>query len=132
MKKYLKLIYLIIFICFIIFSFFEIKSYFTTYSNLFGVLYMLINLFILFLLLNLFINYKDRNYKLRVSKLFLIIILGIFSSFLLQSIISNIIYIDSSNKYIVDNNIFIHILKPILYSLLFILSIIELKFIKRT
>lgn len=125
MKKYLKLIYFIIVLLFIVLSFFEIKSYFTMYSNLFGLLYLIMTLIIIGLLIKICINFKKKNIIILI-----VILLGLTASFLLPNIINVMSYTDNSSDYLKNNYIIINIFKPIIYFILLALSIVEYKFIK--
>lgn len=106
----------------------ELIKYLNTNSNIYGVYYLLTSLLIVFLLLPVTYNYKRNYSKARISKIILILIIGIFSSYFLQNIIlQNMNYMDSSKLYLEKIFITKNVLKPIIYSLLLIFLIIETK-----
>lgn len=128
MYKKKKLLLNIINILFLVFSLIELIKYFKIDNTLFGVIYLLINLVIIFLLLPVTFNYKRHYSTARISKIILIIIIGIFNSFILNFIvIKSMNYTDGSNNYIKSIFIFKNILKPILYLLLLGFLILESK-----
>ena len=128
MYKYKKNIIRILTCIYVILSIIEFIKYFFVNSNLFGLIYLIINLFIIFLLVTVAYNY-NRYYSIpRISKLIITVILGIFSSYILKIvIINNMNYTDASIIY--NNKIFItkNILKVIVYFLLTIFTIFEFK-----
>lgn len=128
MYKKKKLLLNIINILFLIFSLIELIKYFKIDNTLYGVIYLLINLVIIFLLLPVTFNYKRHYSTARISKIILIIIIGIFNSFILNLIVlKSMNYTDGSNDYIKLIFIFKNILKPILYLLLSGFLILESK-----
>lgn len=132
MYKKKKLLLNIVNILFLVFSLMELIKYFKIDNTFYGVIYLLINLVILFLLLPVTYNYKRHYSKARISKIILIIIIGLFNSFILNLIIlNNMSYIDSSKEYMKSIFIFKNILKPILYGLLGLFLILETKINKR-
>ncbi|MDD6272572.1 MAG: hypothetical protein PUA90_03520 [bacterium] len=128
MYKYKKNIIRILTCIYVILSIIEFIKYFFVNSNLFGLIYLIINIFIIFLLVTVAYNY-NRYYSIpRISKLIMAIVLGIFSSYILKDItINNMNYTDASIIY--NNKIFItkNILKVIVYFLLTIFTIFEFK-----
>ena len=128
MYKKKKLLLNIINILFLIFSLIELIKYFKIDNTLYGVIYLLINLVIIFLLLPVTFNYKRHYSTARISKIILIIIIGIFNSFILNLIVlKSMNYTDGLNDYIKSIFIFKNILKPILYLLLSGFLILESK-----
>ena len=128
MYKKKKLLLNFINILFLIFSLIELIKYFKIDNTLYGVIYLLINLVIIFLLLPVTFNYKTHYSTARISKIILIIIIGIFNSFILNLIVlKSMNYTDGSNDYIKSIFIFKNILKPILYLLLSGFLILESK-----
>lgn len=128
MYKYKKLAIRFITLLFIIFSLIELIYYLFTSFNTFGLIYIISSLLIIFLLVPLMYNYNKYYSVPRISKLIIVIILGIFTSFILKGIVLNSIsYIDASNIY--SNKIFVikNILKPIIYALLIIFTAFEFK-----
>lgn len=128
MYKYKKKTIKILTLFYILLSIIEFIKYFFINSNLFGLIYMLLTLIIIFLLVPVSYNY-NRYYSVpRISKLIMIIIFGIFNSYLLYNIIvKNMSYIDASIDF--NKSIFIYknIFKGIVYFLLFIFTIFEFK-----
>lgn len=126
MYKKKKLLLNIVNISFLILSLIELIKYFKFDNTLYGVIYLLINLIIIFLLLPVTFNYKRHYSSARISKIILIIIIGLFNSYILNYIvIGNMSYIDSSKNFIKSIFIIKNILKPILYFLLMILLFLE-------
>lgn len=126
MYKKKKLLLNIVNISFLILSLIELIKYFKFDNTLYGVIYLLINLIIIFLLLPVTFNYKRHYSNARISKIILIIIIGLFNSYILNYIvIGNMSYIDSSKSFIKSIFIIKNILKPILYFLLMIFLFLE-------
>lgn len=126
MYKKKKLLLNIVNISFLILSLIELIKYFKFDNTLYGVIYLLINLIIIFLLLPVTFNYKRHYSSARISKIILIIIIGLFNSYILNYIvIGNMSYIDSSKNFIKSIFIIKNILKPILYFLLMIFLFLE-------
>ncbi len=126
MYKKKKLLLNIVNISFLILSLIELIKYFKFDNTLYGVIYLLINLIIIFLLLPVTFNYKRHYSSARISKIILIIIIGLFNSYILNYIvIGNMSYIDSSKNFIKSIFIIKNILKPILYFLLVIFLFLE-------
>lgn len=129
--KYKKIILYIWTVLFIFLSLIEFIKYIKESSELLGMIYQLINIFIIFLLIPILYNYKRHYSKARVSKLILVIIFGIFNSYILKYIvISCMSYTDTSISY--DNSVFTikYILKGILYFILICFTYIESKTVK--
>lgn len=126
MYKKKKLLLNIVNISFLILSLIELIKYFKFDNTLYGVIYLLINLIVIFLLLPVTFNYKRHYSSARISKIILIIIIGLFNSYILNYIvIGNMSYIDSSKNFIKSIFIIKNILKPILYFLLVIFLFLE-------
>lgn len=128
-RNYLFFIFLFVTIVFCLSTLFEIYNYMFFNSNLFGFIYLLINCFISSGLIIMCYNFKIANVKIRISKNLLIIILGLFSSFLLYYVVAGFMsYADESLDFI--NRIFlsVKVFKPILYFVLLIFSMLEYKF----
>lgn len=125
MKKYNKYLLYFISSAYIILTIIEFIKYLLTKSNLFGLVYLIITALIIFFLVPTTINYKEKVSFARTSKFIIIIIIGIFCSFFLDSIvINNLKYIDYSQKYCDSIFIIKNVLKVILY--VFILIVIML------
>ena len=126
MYKKKKLLLNIVNISFLILSLIELIKYFKFDNTLYGVIYLLFNLIIIFLLLPVTFNYKRHYSSARISKIILIIIIGLFNSYILNYIvIGNMSYIDSSKNFIKSIFIIKNILKPILYFILVIFLFLE-------
>ena len=128
MFKYKKLaLYLCTFL-YLVFSFIELIKYLFADSNVFGLIYLLINLVIIFLLVPTTYNYRKQFSKIRISKFILIILIGIFNSFILERILlNNLSFIDDSKKYIDLIFVYKNVLKTIIYASIFIITIFEFK-----
>lgn len=128
MYKRKRLLLLVIVTIYILLTGFEFIKYFMIDSNLFGAIYLIINLVILFFLLPILYNYKRNYSKIRISKLIIVIIIGIFNSYILEHIIiSSMSYIDSSQLYIESIYIVKNILKGFTYVLLVLFTLFESK-----
>ena len=128
MFKYKKYSLYTLTILFIIFSLIELIIYLTVKSTIFGLIYLFINLLIIFLLVPCTYNYKKYYNPARISKFIIIILLGIFNSYILGSIVINgINYTDSSIDYMNKIFIFKNILKGIIYLALTVITIFEFK-----
>lgn len=128
MYKYKKLVLNIVTVLYIIIFLIELIKYFFIDSNLYGVFYLLINLLIIFFLVPTTYNYKKYYSTARISKLIIIMLLGIFNSYILELIVvNNMGYIDSSKEYIKSIFVYKDILKGILYFILFIFTLLEFK-----
>ena len=128
MFKYKKIVLYTCTFLYLLFSFFELIKYMFYDSNVFGLVYLLINLVIIFLLVPTAHNYKKYFSKIRISKFILIILIGLFSSFLLESIVMNgIKVVDDSSKYISSIFIYKNVFKVIIYVILLILTILEFR-----
>ena len=86
MFKIRKYFLYILSIVYIILTLIEFIKYLSVDSNLFGLIYMIINLLILFLLIPTAYNYKNNYSKIRFSKFATIIILGLFNSYVLKGV----------------------------------------------
>ena len=132
MYKIKKLILYILTLVFLILSGIELFKYFYVDTTLYGVIYLLVNLIILFFLIPVTYNYKRNFSNARISKLIIILIIGIFNSYILDKIvINNMSYVDSSAIYL--NSIFVckNILKGIVYGSLIVFTFFEAKLNKR-
>lgn len=127
MYKYKKLTIRLITLIYIIITIIETIKYLFSDSNIFGLTYLLISSFIIFLLVPVSHNYNKYFSSARISKLIIIFILGIFSSFFLNKIILNLSYIDSSSVYIDSVFVYKNILKGIVYFLIFVFTLFEFK-----
>lgn len=110
---------------------YEVIIYILGKSNYFGLFYLILNLFIVFLMFMVSVNIKKGNTMIRISKNAIIVVLGIFYSFVLKLILSGVFgYVDESNAYISNIFISLKVGKPIIYLILGILSYLEYKNMK--
>lgn len=126
--KYKKIFLFIFTIVFTILSFIELIKYLCFDSELFGLVYNTINVFILFLLIPVLYNYKRHYSPARMSKLILIIIIGIINSYAVYPLVMHLMsYIDTSYEY--SKSIFVikNIIKGTLFLLLIFFTYIESK-----
>lgn len=107
----------------------EFVKYFICDCSLFGLIYLIICMIILFLVGITTINYSKGNKKKRISKILLAVILGVFASFILPSIIQNSLSYEIINSFNDKNKLTINIVKPIIYLLFFITALYEGKFL---
>lgn len=132
MYKLKKLILYILTILYIVLSGIELFKYFKVDTTLYGVIYLLVNLIILFFLIPLTYNYKRNFSQARISKLIIVLIIGIFNSYILNNIvINNMTYIDSSTIYLNSIYVIKNILKGIIYVCLSIFTFFESKMNKK-
>lgn len=132
MYKIKKLILYILTLVFLILSGIELFKYFYVDTTLYGVIYLLINLIILFFLIPVTYNYKRNFSRARISKLIIILIIGIFNSYILDKIvISNMSYVDSSTVYLTSIFVCKNILKGIVYGSLTVFTFFESKLNKK-
>lgn len=132
MYKLKKLILYILTILYIVLSGIELFKYFKVDTTLYGVIYLLVNLVILFFLIPLTYNYKRNFSQARISKLIIVLIIGIFNSYILNNIvINNMTYIDSSTIYLNSIYVIKNILKGIIYVCLSIFTFFESKMNKK-
>lgn len=126
--KYKKIFLLTFTLLYIVLTMVELIKYLKLDSELFGLIYNIINVFIIFLLIPVLYNYKRHYSKARISKLILIILLGLFNSCILKTIIiSSMNYVDSSIVYAKNIYIIRSIIKIIMFLMLSIFTFIESK-----
>lgn len=127
----LKKIYMLLTSIFSLLTIYEVIIYILGKSNYFGLFYLILNLFIVFLMFMVSVNIKKGNTMIRISKNAIIVVLGIFCSFVLKLILSGGFgYVDESNAYISNIFISLKVVKPIIYLILGILSYLEYKNMK--
>lgn len=132
MYKVKKSILYLLTLSFMILSLIELIKYFKVDTTLYGVIYLSINLIILFLLIPVTYNYKRNYSSARISKLILIIIIGIFNSYILSKIVlNNMNYTDDSLLYISSIKVIKNILKGIVYGSLVVFTFFEAKLDKK-
>lgn len=128
MFKIKKLFINFITIIFILLFIVELIEYLRVDNNIFGVYYLFTNLIIIFFLVPVAYNYKRYYSSARISKLIIIILLGLFSSFALEHVVSNIYnYVDDSKVFIKSIFVIKSILKTIIYVLLGCFAVLECK-----
>ena len=127
MYKYKKMTIKLIALLYIVITIIETVKYLFSDSNIFGLIYLLISSFIIFLLVHTSHNYNRYYSSARISKLIIIFILGIFSSYFLNKIVLNVSYVDSSNVYIDSVFVYKNILKGIIYFFIFAFTLLEFK-----
>lgn len=127
----LKKIYMLLTSIFSLLTIYEVIVYVLGSSNYFGLFYLILNLFIVFLMFMVSVNIKKGNTMIRISKNAIIVVLGIFCSFVLKLVLSGVFgYVDESNAYISNIFISLKVVKPIIYLILGILSYLEYKNMK--
>lgn len=123
-KSYLNIILITFIILFVI----EFTKYMKMNSNIYGLIYLSINLFMLFLLIPIVYNYKRHYSKARISKIILFILIGIFNCLVLNKIvINNMSIIDESQNYIDSISTIKNIIKPIILFTMILFLIFESK-----
>ncbi|MBR4178123.1 MAG: hypothetical protein IKR57_02090 [Bacilli bacterium] len=128
MFKYKKFTINLCTILFIILSIVELIIYLFCENNIFGLYYLLINTLIIFLLVPCAYNYKRYYSSARISKLIIVILLGIFNSYILQGIINGSInYVDASTIYIKKIFLYRCVFKGIIYVILIGFTILDSK-----
>ena len=128
MFKYKKIVLYTCTILLVLLSLIELIKYFIIDNTLYGVFYLLINLIILFFLIPCAYNYKKYYSAARISKLIIIVVLGIFNCYILEHIIINTMsYVDSSTNYIKSIFIYKNIFKGIVYFILLLFTVFEFK-----
>jgi len=131
MFKYKRMVLFVLTFLFILFSFIEFIIYFRIDNTIFGMIYLLNSLLTMFLLVPCAYNYKKKFNPARISKLIIIIVFGIFNSFILESLVINgINYTDNSIQFI--NKIFIYknVFKTIIYIGLLVFTVFEFNIAK--
>ena len=113
---------------FILLFIIELFKYLKTDNNIFGVYYLITNLVIIFFLVPIAYNYKRYYSIARISKIIIVILIGLFSSFALEYIVSSIYnYTDDSTTYIKSIFIIKNVLKTVIYVLLTGFTVLEFK-----
>ena len=132
MKKYNKKILHFNCILYVILTIVELIKYLLLSRNLFGLIYLILTCLIMLLLIPTSINYKEKVSAARISKLIIIIVLGIFNSFILEYVvINNLKYVDSSALYLDSIFVIKNMLKPIIYTLITYVILIDCGVIKK-
>lgn len=129
MRKILFLCYLLLTFIFMVLTVFELVNYINFESNLIGLLYLILNFFIIFIMVNMIFSFAKSNYKVRISKNLIIIIVGILSSYMLGYILPIILdYTDKSFMFVKEIYVYSKILKPIIYVFLGIICVLEIMY----
>jgi hypothetical protein len=128
MYKYRRILLYLSTISYIVLTIIELVKYLALESNLYGLIYLIMSSIFLFLLIPTTINYKNNYSMARFSKLLILVVLGIFNSFILNHIVfANMKYLDSSYEFLGYIRIIKNVLKPVVYFLLLILTLRECK-----
>ena len=128
MFKYKKMALFLCTFLFVIFFIIELIKYLFVDSNIFGLIYLINNLFIIFMLIPCAYNYKKYYSFARITKLIIIILFGIFNSYILEHILlSSIGVTDSSTLYIDKIFIYKNIFKGIIYFVISVITVFEFK-----
>ena len=119
-------------ILFLILTLIELINYLIENSNTFGLIYLCIQVFIVFLFIPIFYNYKRYYSKERISKIIIIIIIGLFSSYFLNIVYFNMIdYVDDSLDMIDKIFVVKNYLKPLVYFFLSVFLFFETRIINK-
>ena len=128
MYKYRKILLYFLTLAYIILTIIELTKYLALYSTIYGLIYLIASLLLIFILIPTTINYKNNYSMTRFSKFMIIIILGIFNSFILNHIVfSNLHYLDSSYEYLGSIRYIKNIFKPFIYCVILLISLRECK-----
>ncbi len=126
MYKYRKILLYFLTLMYVILTVIELIKYLALDTAVYGLIYLIMSLVLIFLLVLTTINYKDNYSMTRFSKFMIIIVLGIFNSFILNHIVfSNLNYLDSSYEYLGNIKYIKNVFKPIIYCIILLLSIRE-------
>ncbi len=128
MNRFIKYFYVFITALFALLTAYEIYMYMKIDSNYIGIFYLFFNFFVMFLLFTITFNYKTANKNIRFSKNIVVIIVGIFSSFVLALLLPNIFHY-TDDSFLFENSIYVisKIIKPIIYISLGAVSALEMK-----
>ena len=130
MYKYKKIFIVFVSIIYILLTILELIKYIRVESNLYGLVYLFLSLLIIFFLVTIAYNYKRYYSTTRISKLIIVIVVGLFTSFVLNIVLINSMsYTDSSNEMLEKIGFIKNIAKPILYAFLAIFTFFETKII---
>lgn len=127
-KRVISLIYLLLTLIFVILTLVEIIIYISMNSNLLGLLYLFGNFFIIYILFMNNYNYIKTNIKVRISNNIVIVMLGIFLSFILFFVIP-ILLTYSDESYLFNESVYVisKVLKPIIYVIILTLTIFDIR-----
>lgn len=126
MYKYRKILLYFLTLMYVILTVIELIKYLALDTAVYGLIYLIMSLVLIFLLVLTTINYKDNYSMTRFSKLMIIIVLGIFNSFILNHIVfSNLNYLDSSYEYLGNIKYIKNIFKPIIYCIILLFALRE-------
>ncbi len=131
MGRVMKYIYAVFTTVYTLLTAYEVYVYMKMEGNYAGIFYLFFSFFVMFLLFTSSYNFKKSNKNIRVSKNIIAILVGLFTSFILATLLPNIFnYKDSSLLFYDTIFVISKIVKPIMYLMLGALCIIECKKIK--
>lgn len=127
MKLKTNRIYSLLMMIYIIVSIIELIKYFCFSSSLFGLFYMIINLVIILLMLILSFKYNETTKKSRIIIMIIMLMLGIFNSYLLNMIITKCVSYEVISSF--ASNIYLTkmIIKPIIFVLFIFITFIDIR-----
>ena len=94
-------------ILYIVMFAFEFYSYLKFDSNLFGLIYVILNLAILLFIIFTSLNYRPKNVRLRISKNFFLLFIILFNLLILPKLS----YIDESYEFIESIRMYVYMYK---------------------
>ncbi len=131
MNRYKKYILCFITLSYILLTMFELVKYLFCKSSIFGLIYLMLSTIIIFLLVPTTLNYNNKYSLARISKLLIVVIFGLFLSYLLNVVLfKSLDYIDFSYIYIESIFVVKNIIKPIIYFILFVFIVFESRIIE--
>ena len=131
MNRYKKYILCFITLSYILLTMFELVKYLFCKSSIFGLIYLMLSTIIIFLLVPTTLNYNNKYSLARISKLLIVVIFGLFLSYLLNVVLfKSVDYIDFSYIYIESIFVVKNIIKPIIYFILFVFIVFESRIIE--
>ena len=131
MNRYKKYILCFITLSYILLTMFELVKYLFCKSSIFGLIYLMLSTIIIFLLDITTLNYNNKYSLARISKLLIVVIFGLFLSYLLNVVLfKSVDYIDFSYIYIESIFVVKNIIKPIIYFILFVFIVFESRIIE--
>lgn len=126
MHKYRKILLYLLAIIYVTLTVIELIKYLALDAAIYGLIYLIMSLVLIFLLVPTTVNYKNNYSMTRFSKFMIIIVLGIFNSFVLNHIVfSNLNYLDSSYEYLGNIKYIKNVFKPIIYCILLLFALRE-------
>lgn len=101
----------------------EYYNYLMFDSNLFGLIYVILNLTILLFMIFTSLNYKTKNVRLRISKNFFLLFIMLFNLLILPKLS----YIDESYDFIESIRTYVYMYKGLLVILILAITYFEFK-----